>query len=245
MSSKTGQTSKVESFAKIVNSLCLLFARNQLHFRKQGDSLKGFDSTASQNMVLSLKMVFQKEKHFQFYQRRIWAAATSTVERFVIIVNGWKQLTIITKRCILDVAAALDPPLIAFVSRCQVMKKVSFMYLLDMQHIVYMQPYLDLVLEKICISFMGDSLSAKTIQQIEHKFPMILLLLSELTGSPQQCKQAPINQSNHCATIVTLVNIIIRDICASPFFQVGCKFIFLLRKIIWLLYLLTAGSNSE
>ena len=30
------------------------------------------------------------------------------MERFVIIVNGWKSLTIITKRSILDVAAALD-----------------------------------------------------------------------------------------------------------------------------------------
>ena len=30
----------------------------------------------------------------------------------VIIVNGWKPLTIITKRSILDVAAALDPPLL-------------------------------------------------------------------------------------------------------------------------------------
>ena len=39
------------------------------------------------------------------------AAATSKMERFVIIVNGWKPLTIITKRSILDVAAALDPPL--------------------------------------------------------------------------------------------------------------------------------------
>ena len=39
------------------------------------------------------------------------AAATSKIERFVIIVNGWKPLTIITKRSILDVAAALDPPL--------------------------------------------------------------------------------------------------------------------------------------
>ena len=29
----------------------------------------------------------------------------------MIIVNGWKQLTIITKRSILDVATALDPPL--------------------------------------------------------------------------------------------------------------------------------------
>ena len=33
------------------------------------------------------------------------------MERFVIIVNGWKPLTIITKQSILDAAAALDPPL--------------------------------------------------------------------------------------------------------------------------------------
>ena len=40
-------------------------------------------------------------------------AATSKMERFVIIVNGWKPLTIITKHSILDVAAALGPPLVA------------------------------------------------------------------------------------------------------------------------------------
>ena len=39
------------------------------------------------------------------------AAATSKMERFVITVNGFQPLTIITKRSILDVAAALDPPL--------------------------------------------------------------------------------------------------------------------------------------
>ena len=39
------------------------------------------------------------------------AAATSKMEHFVIIVNGFQPLTIITKRFILDVAAALDPPL--------------------------------------------------------------------------------------------------------------------------------------
>ena len=38
--------------------------------------------------------------------------ATSKMEPFVIIINGWKALTIITKRSILDVAAVLDPPLI-------------------------------------------------------------------------------------------------------------------------------------
>ena len=39
------------------------------------------------------------------------AAATSKMERFVVTVNGLKPLTIITKRSILDVTAALDPPL--------------------------------------------------------------------------------------------------------------------------------------
>ena len=33
------------------------------------------------------------------------------MEHFVIIVNGWKPWTIITKSSILDVAAVLDPPL--------------------------------------------------------------------------------------------------------------------------------------
>ena len=40
-------------------------------------------------------------------------AATSKMEQFVIIFNGWKLLTIITNSSILDVAAVLDPPLVA------------------------------------------------------------------------------------------------------------------------------------
>ena len=40
------------------------------------------------------------------------AAARSKMERFVIIVNVFQPLTIITKRSILDLAAALDLPLI-------------------------------------------------------------------------------------------------------------------------------------
>ena len=39
------------------------------------------------------------------------AAASSKMECFVIIVNGFQPLTIITKRSILDVAAVLDLPL--------------------------------------------------------------------------------------------------------------------------------------
>ena len=44
------------------------------------------------------------------------------MERFVIIVNGFQPLTIITKRSILDVAAALDPPLHLF---RRVLKKIE------------------------------------------------------------------------------------------------------------------------
>ena len=40
-------------------------------------------------------------------------AATSNMEPFVIIVHGWKPLTIITKSSILDVAAVLDPLLLS------------------------------------------------------------------------------------------------------------------------------------
>ena len=53
----------------------------------------------------------KEEGELQINRSGSRAAATSKMERFVIIVNGWKPLTIITKRSILDVAAALDPPL--------------------------------------------------------------------------------------------------------------------------------------
>ena len=51
------------------------------------------------------------QTNFVFSRGGSRADATSKMESFVIIVNGWKPLTIITKRSILDVAAALDPPL--------------------------------------------------------------------------------------------------------------------------------------
>ena len=38
-------------------------------------------------------------------------AATSKMEHLVIIVNGWKPLTIVTKSSILDVKEVLDPTL--------------------------------------------------------------------------------------------------------------------------------------
>ena len=52
-------------------------------------------------------------------------AATSKMERFVIIVKDWKPLTIITKRFIMDVAAALDSPLIGAFDKAEVCEAVG------------------------------------------------------------------------------------------------------------------------
>ena len=60
--------------------------------------------------------VFKLAKYF--YDRRdvtrggSRTAATSKVDRFVIIINGWNPLTITTKSSTLDVAAVLDPSLV-------------------------------------------------------------------------------------------------------------------------------------
>ena len=58
-------------------------------------------------------MIFwvKRDLLFEKFRGGFRTAATFKLERFVIIVNGWKPLTIITKRSILDVSAVLDPPL--------------------------------------------------------------------------------------------------------------------------------------
>ena len=54
--------------------------------------------------------LFKKHSKFLICNNRGGSrtAATSEMERFLIIVKGWKPLTIITKRSILDVVAVLD-----------------------------------------------------------------------------------------------------------------------------------------
>ena len=57
-------------------------------------------------------------------------AVTSKMERFVIIVNGFQALTIITKRSILHVAAVLDPLL-----ACAKFKRKTFLSMALVQHL--------------------------------------------------------------------------------------------------------------
>ena len=59
-----------------------------------------------------IKMEHFVLRNFKFHcSGRSRTAGTSKMELFVIIVNRWKPLTIITKSSILDVSAVLDPPL--------------------------------------------------------------------------------------------------------------------------------------
>ena len=60
-------------------------------------------------MTGRVKMIFRDNLTFREGSR---TATTSKMERFVIIVNGWKPLTTVTKHSILDVATVLDPPLV-------------------------------------------------------------------------------------------------------------------------------------
>ena len=75
-----------------------------------------FISTQVFDVAWISRLYFEKHESLCFiyaiFRGGYRAAATSKMEHFVIIVNDWKPLTIITKRSILDVATALDRPLI-------------------------------------------------------------------------------------------------------------------------------------
>ena len=61
--------------------------------------------------MVSSRIVFCVLVLIEVYNRdRYTTAATSKMVYFVIIVTGWKSLTIITKSSILEVAAVLDTP---------------------------------------------------------------------------------------------------------------------------------------
>ena len=80
--------------------------------------MSNFLETASKIWVWQLKpnLIFESNTQAEIVIRGgSRATAASKMERFVIIVNGWKPLTIITKRSILDVATVLDPPLVMIV----------------------------------------------------------------------------------------------------------------------------------
>ena len=74
------------------------------------------------------KIIIKKSKLFQHgalyveYRGGSRTAATSKMERFVIIVNGFQPLTITTKRSILDVAAVLDPLLEYIINKLKRMR---------------------------------------------------------------------------------------------------------------------------
>ena len=78
------------------------------------DVLYSFSPTHLKHYLINFEFVLQYAKtnsSVTDIKGASRTAATSKMERFVIIVNGFQPLTIITKSSILDVAAVLDPPL--------------------------------------------------------------------------------------------------------------------------------------
>ena len=77
--------------------------------------------TVTSASFLFLVLVQPPQIIHQVYRHGSRTDATSKMECFVIVVNGFKPLTIITKCSILDVAAVLDPLL----SICPIVSLVS------------------------------------------------------------------------------------------------------------------------
>ena len=68
-------------------------------------------SFACKNLPLTSFTIWIIERETLFHRGGSRTAATSKMKHFVIMVNGFQPLTIITKISILEVAAVLDPPL--------------------------------------------------------------------------------------------------------------------------------------
>ena len=69
-------------------------------------------SFISSNILSPNRHAMTADKKLALIRGRSRTAATSKMEQFVILVNGWKPLTIITESSILDVAAVIDPLLL-------------------------------------------------------------------------------------------------------------------------------------
>ena len=99
------------------------------------------------------------------------AAATSKMECFVVIVNGFQPLTIITKRSILDVAAALDQPL-QIISHVRYIRFKCFLLLLLQlaklfnDHILF-QEYTPF--KFVCLLYIGQA-SFTSLAHVSSKF---------------------------------------------------------------------------
>ena len=77
------------------------------------DSQISHDEFVSVNIVLSEYDDIKEEIKYLKTSTRGGprTTATSKMEHFVMIVNGWKPITVVTKSSILDVAVVPDPPL--------------------------------------------------------------------------------------------------------------------------------------
>ena len=99
-------------FLSLLNSPFLSFKNFSNQQYKQSSSISQFCCNIEKLQRFCMKSLKNKKKKLALTRGVSRTVATSKMERFVIIVNGFQLLTIITKRSILDVAAVLDPSLL-------------------------------------------------------------------------------------------------------------------------------------
>ena len=101
-------------------------AHKKNHFPPKDTLFTRMSTSAQKNFCLesTIPLKYLKLNENRWCSGGSRAAAASKMEHFVIIVNGWMSLTIITKRSIMDVAAALDPPLLMLIRVNKVFKNL-------------------------------------------------------------------------------------------------------------------------
>ena len=103
---------KMKSFIVSFHDFCLSFMHIFVIFNTSKRSFfkkEHLYSFKEYFKVLSFQKKIEHIKYGFFLQQ---TAATSRMKHYVIIVNNWKLLTIITKCSIKNVAAVLNPPLL-------------------------------------------------------------------------------------------------------------------------------------
>ena len=131
----------------------------------QGDTLlrrrKAMQEKRHPNVRYSVTIIYKLnnlKRHIRRYWKISrggpWTAATSKMKHFVIIVNGWRPVTIITKSSILDVAAVLDPPLI----RVSFVKQIEFIILINTGNMLY----------KVLLTFFTETLMVMSSSKLNY-----------------------------------------------------------------------------
>ena len=133
-------------------------------------------------------------------------AASSKMEHFVIIVNGWRPVSDITKSSILDVAAFLDPPLTFFTVNAE---KNLAVHLWSMYW--YLRTYSSktncLRVTKLVLSLQALDFRFQTFRNIKIKEKeTVASKIMEIPSNILHCNMVITKNTNHAKSSVKIIS---------------------------------------